>query len=69
MEATDNGVNPAANESPQRVTPAATGSPQDVTPAANGSPQGVATASNVPVNTAAQRKEKAAEEKARREAH
>jgi hypothetical protein len=81
MEATNNGVNPAANGLPQGVAPAATGGPpqdvapaatglpQGVAPAATGLPQGVATASDVPVNAVAQRKERAAEEKARREAH
>jgi len=64
MEATNNGINPAANGMPQGVAPAATMRPQDVAPAANGPPQGVA-----PVNAVAQKKEKAAEEKARREAH
>jgi hypothetical protein len=70
MEATNNGVNPAANDRPpQGVAPAATGPSQDVAPAANRATQGVALASNVPANAAAQRKEKAADEKARREAH
>jgi hypothetical protein len=59
MEASNNGVNPAANELPQGVAPAETGPLQDVAPAANRTTQGVATASNVPVYTAAQRKEKA----------
>ena len=69
MEATNNGINPAANGMPQGVAPAATMPPQDVAPAANGPPQGVAPASNAPVNAVAQKKEKAVEEKARREAH
>jgi hypothetical protein len=70
MEATNNGVIPAANDKPpQGVAPAATGPSQDVAPAANRATRGVAPASNVPVNAAAQRKEKAEEEKARREAH
>jgi len=57
MEATNYGVNPAENDRP----------PQGVAPAATGPSQDVAPASNVPVNAAAQRKEKAAEEKTRRE--
>jgi hypothetical protein len=51
------------------AAPAANGLPQGVAPTTNRLPQGVAAASDIPANAAAQRKQKAAEEKARIEAH
>jgi hypothetical protein len=45
------------------AAPAANGLPQGVAPITNGPPQGVAAASDIPANAAAQRKQKAAEER------